>query len=602
MKKLTLLFAIISLMTIISTKSQTWPPTGMAGDGFSETTAWEITTPEHLAALAAYVNAGNGSYTYEKYYILMNDIDLTNWQIIEDDTCGWKPIGNFGNFFRGNFNGNKKIIKNLKINRSDESFVGLFGCIWYASINNLGVEDCDIVGYESVGGLVGSCGGLISNCYVTGNVKGYYQIGGMAGNIYDATIVNSRSGCNVCGDFAVGGLVGRIDGYSTINKAFTSGSVSAVMSQGGGLIGSNMGRTNITESYATSSVCGNGNLGGLIGNNDYNSPISNCYATGNVDGTFNVGGLIGINGIESALSYCYVKGKVKGNNNVGGLVGANFSKISNCVAANDSVLAIEEVNRIVGYSTPLNFNSSNYALSDMILMKNGTLVIPPENNNNGISKDLVTLQSLSFYNAESNWFQNESWNINPPSGIWKICDSEGFPFFRWQNIFCLDEIFTIIATADKNGSIDPLGNILVEKGQNKTFTFIANDNYTIKQVLVDGFNVPSAVINGKYTFENVTDNHSIRVDFSTIGIEENIVENKIVLYPNPTMGMLTIESEKLSIMKIEIFDMYSRKQNVKAVNSSSVESKFDISQLSKGIYFVKIFTEIGEVVNKVVKQ
>jgi hypothetical protein len=65
----------------------------------------------------------------------------------------------------------------------------------------------------------------------------------------------------------------------------------------------------------------------------------------------------------------------------------------------------------------------------------------------------------------------------------------------------------------------------------------------------------------------------------------------------------------LTIKSIEIFDIYGRKCH--AINSPPFMEGwqpkadgvvFNISHLQSGIYFVKIYTEAGEVVKKVVKQ
>ena len=66
------------------------------------------------------------------------------------------------------------------------------------------------------------------------------------------------------------------------------------------------------------------NEGGLVGIND--STVSNSYATGSVSGSGNiVGGLAGINGnATSTISNSYATGSVNGTaNDVGGLVGEN---------------------------------------------------------------------------------------------------------------------------------------------------------------------------------------------------------------------------------------------------------------------------------------
>jgi hypothetical protein len=72
----------------------------------------------------------------------------------------------------------------------------------------------------------------------------------------------------------------------------------------------------------------------------------------------------------------------------------------------------------------------------------------------------------------------------------------------------------------------------------------------------------------------------------------------ITLVPNPTTGELRITNYELEITDIEIFDVYGRK--LKAENRR--QNVFDISHLQSGIYFVRITTETGAVVKKVVKQ
>jgi len=86
------------------------------------------------------------------------------------------------------------------------------------------------------------------------------------------------------------------------------------------------------------------------------------------------------------------------------------------------------------------------------------------------------------------------------------------------------------------------------------------------------------------------------------GSVNEVLLDRIKIYPNPTRKEIRIESGELKVENVEIFDIYGRKQNVRGNNLYFVESKLDISQLSAGIYFVKIFTEAGEVIKKVLKE
>jgi len=71
--------------------------------------------------------------------------------------------------------------------------------------------------------------------------------------------------------------------------------------------------------------------------------------------------------------------------------------------------------------------------------------------------------------------------------------------------------FTITASADENGTIDPMGEILVENNSSKTFTIIPNEGYHIADVLVDGESVGAVA---SYTFENITSDYTIQVTFA----------------------------------------------------------------------------------------
>ena len=91
--------------------------------------------------------------------------------------------------------------------------------------------------------------------------------------------------------------------------------------------------------------------------------------------------------------------------------------------------------------------------------------------------------------------------------------------------------------------------------------------------------------------------------FSTqpLGIEENLLGN-ITLYPNPTSGELKIVCGDLRIEKMEIFDAFGSNVGIIRSENSESETLIIISHLPVGVYFLKINTEIGQVVKKVLKE
>ncbi|RZJ33264.1 MAG: T9SS type A sorting domain-containing protein, partial [Chryseobacterium sp.] len=64
-----------------------------------------------------------------------------------------------------------------------------------------------------------------------------------------------------------------------------------------------------------------------------------------------------------------------------------------------------------------------------------------------------------------------------------------------------------------------------------------------------------------------------------------------VLYPNPTSDILNIQTEQ-KISRVEIYDTAGKLVKAKSGN----ENKIGISQLTNGLYFIKIYSD-GAVIN-----
>jgi hypothetical protein len=86
-----------------------------------------------------------------------------------------------------------------------------------------------------------------------------------------------------------------------------------------------------------------------------------------------------------------------------------------------------------------------------------------------------------------------------------------------------------------------------------------------------------------------------------LNIEEKKTENRVRVYPNPTTGELTITNYELGITNVEIFDIYGRKHHISYLTSQISNHQINIAHLPAGVYFVKITTEAGVTVKKVVK-
>jgi len=209
------------------------------------------------------VGTGTDGWGLDKHYKLMENIDLTG-------KANWTPIGYFrgdgsGGYdyavFSGSFDGNNKTIKGIKINDTSNTAnsrtVGMFAIIDGPDciVKNLNLLDVDVNILPSNAGAVGGIVGLggegitITNCYVTGSVKGGEDVGGVVGT---------------CGD----------------------------------------GNATVTNCYAAVNVEGNECVGGIIGHNEGGNTVTNCYVTGSVKGDEDVGGIVGLN--EGSVENCVV--------------------------------------------------------------------------------------------------------------------------------------------------------------------------------------------------------------------------------------------------------------------------------------------------------
>lgn len=79
---------------------------------------------------------------------------------------------------------------------------------------------------------------------------------------------------------------------------------------------------------------------------------------------------------------------------------------------------------------------------------------------------------------------------------------------------------------------------------------------------------------------------------------EEILENSLKLYPNPVMNILTIESNSVAISKVEIYSILGKK--IKEINSNF--SFITTDNLSSGIYFIRIYSENGFTIRKILKR
>ena len=240
-----------------------------------------ITNISNVDQFVAFRDSVNAGLTYEGATInLTSDIDLSSVCYKVDGTTtndvSWEPIGNATNPFKGTFNGNHKVIKNLYINLQQDN-VGLFGKIARARIKKVIIdENSSITGNIYVGGIVGiaQTGSVIEECGNNATINGNNGVGGVCGVTQNTTLKISYNKGEIGGNYNIGGITGYI-----VNDGGKNGH-------------------SVTSCYNIGDIDGiSYGIGGIVGQgNDY-AEIYNCYNKG----------IITINGEDTGNGNAFVR-------------------------------------------------------------------------------------------------------------------------------------------------------------------------------------------------------------------------------------------------------------------------------------------------------
>jgi len=94
---------------------------------------------------------------------------------------------------------------------------------------------------------------------------------------------------------------------------------------------------------------------------------------------------------------------------------------------------------------------------------------------------------------------------------------------------------------------------------------------------------------------------SVTKEDCTVGVKDNGQIAGFTLYPNPAGNELRVKSYELRDMSVEIFDVYGRKQKAESRKQKAEgEIVVNVTNLLAGIYFVKIYSDTGITIRKVV--
>ena len=251
-----------------------------------------IKTKEHLNNVRKYLNA----YYRLDADVVFEDGDFQKNGIFYNNGNGWEPIGNENEAFSGTLDGNGHVIKNIKANRENENYAGVFG-ISTGKIKNVDTVNLSIKGKKYTGGITGENNGQIEKCSVTGNIYSAQNAGGVAG-VNKGSIENSYNGAKINAEKNAGGITGQNNGQ--IEKCSVTGNIYSVQNAGG-VAGINTG--SIENSYNGAKISAEKLAGGIAGQS---SGTINCvYNICKVSSKDINGSIVGENLAEGALKACY---------------------------------------------------------------------------------------------------------------------------------------------------------------------------------------------------------------------------------------------------------------------------------------------------------
>ena len=225
-KLLSLLLALCFVMALVPMTAfaaetmDAWDGTADTSWYDEEKTEFYLQTAEQLAGMAKLINDDMANFKDKTVY-LENDLDLGGHE--------WISIGDgantAGGSFQGVFDGQSHVVYNLysheglksenKDNNNNLYRNGLFGAIYNATVQNLGIENADIVIPMNDTSTYGKgilvdwmAHSTIKNCYTTGSITGgsYIEkyIGGLAG------FLNGNNSISQC--YSTAAITGNYDG------------------------------------------------------------------------------------------------------------------------------------------------------------------------------------------------------------------------------------------------------------------------------------------------------------------------------------------------------------------------------------------------------
>ena len=556
----------------------------------------------------------------------------------------WTPLGNINNPFSGTFYGGttdanvnaatNTHIKNITVNEDNLPYVGFFGNLDTATVQDVYLESEFLKGNNYVGGLVAVAhsGTDIQNNQVhsASTFSGSYCVGGLIGQAdSNVTIGGSTVQVTLLGNaIYAGGLVGYqgynvkiggvdgVDGVtanniadvdaSKLQSAFYLGGLSGVATHVYGKGGNDgrrgrMGRkpntvseiADLRNNYVRLVTNGNAMFaGGLMGSAN-NVNLSNNYVYGRVHATNQAGGLVGQMGGNVTLDHCYYMDGIStrvfglGSNTTGATKYASFKGNGKQVKTAQRIDGVDNMTRLLNRWVRQNNEDNPDAFltwtSDTAGVNSGYPIFG--------APDMVPVNDTLIEVA---------------------CDE-----YNYNGTFVYQDTVIQLHYIDTVEMVDSTFTLIISMGQSETelfFDSVADGDYymghgfvlsaeelSMLRGVTDANGVKTVQIIDSLVTQHGCDsvvvlNLTIYVK-GDVGID--VVEPfDVKVYPNPTRGKVTVESD--DIQTVEVYDAISRR--VVTVKGEGDQVHFDLTPYPTGSYYLRVTTSRGIAIKKVIKK
>jgi len=553
-----------------------------AGKG-TQAEPYQITTLDNLYWLSVADTAWSAAH----YYIQTTNIDATG-TVTWDSGAGFSCIGSKTIPFNGTYNGQGYTITGIYIYRPTLEWCGFFAYTYGAHISNLGLLNIDITGGSGVGGMDGTSTSYYDNCFVTGEVSGTANVGGFVGYQNSRPINNCYAKVNVTRNSGYTSNFGGFAGYSRLNSSITNcystGSVSYLNAENPtdkGFVG-----------YCTTTP--------VYSNNFFDSETSlqSSDAMGTatpkttaemktlctfIDGTEaswdfmieTTNGTENIWGMNSTINDGYPFLSCQGYDHTESCCGYLDAEAPTFNSQNTTIYLDNTNNAILNPDSIFSNVFDNCEIKDTVISQTTF-----DCSNVGVTNVSITITDTSL-NATT--IQVEVTVLDTIIPVVTCIDNQIVDATS-------DHKYTVNGTEfDPTDIADNCNSVTVLNDKNNSNTLageeLAEGNHTIKWLITDnGGNIDSCSF-------DVTVNA-----FTSI----NSPDNNIFVYPNPTTNFVNIESKNLQIEDITITDLAGK--TIEKHKLSSGNSKIDISHYKEGVYFIRIKSNEGIFIKKVIKQ